>query len=276
MNPGGKGANQAVAAARLGPDVAFVAKLGNDIFGRQALQQFKRESIDTRFITVDPDNASGVALINVDARGNNCISVAPGANWQLKPADVEKALAEADNNTIVLLQMEMPLPTLEYVIRESHAKGLLVMLNPAPVQILPPDIYPLLYLITPNDTEAELLTGIRVTDADSALDAALKLQEMGVTNVIITLGEKGAFLKTETASWLISAPVVEAIDTTAAGNCFNGALAVALADRLPLEEAVEFACKAASISVTRMGAQSSLPSRKEVDAAPALEKKKLS
>lgn len=267
MNPGGKGANQAVSAVRLGGKVTFIAKVGNDIFGRQALQQFQRETIDTQYITIDPEHPSGVALINVDGNGENCISVAPGSNNQLKPEDIEIALQSVDPETIILLQLEIPLPTVDYIIRKSHKKGLKVILNPAPAQTLPVDLFPLLYLITPNETEAELLTGIRVTDINTAKKAALKLQELGVQNVIITLGPKGAYLQTNSISELVKAPEVIAVDTTAAGDCFNGALSLAISENYTLQNAVAFACKAAAISVTRMGAQSSIPYRKDIEDA---------
>jgi len=268
MNPGGKGANQAVTAARLGGQVAFIAKIGNDVFGKQAIQQFQREKINTTFVSTDTDLASGVALINVDALGENCIAVAPGANSQLTYYEVETALDTVSESAMVLLQLEIPLPTVEYAIRRSHEKGLRVLLNPAPAQVLSPELLGYLYLITPNESEAELLTGVKVTNATTAELAARKLQAMGVCNVIITLGSKGAYLHNDTVSELIPAPPVTAIDTTAAGDCFNGALAVALAEHQPLHQAVAFACKAASISVTRMGAQASIPYRREVDAMP--------
>jgi len=270
MNPGGKGANQAVAVARLidasaGGSVTFVAKVGNDIFGRQALSGFEREGINTSYIQTDTDNPSGVALINVDASGENCITVAPGSNANLLPAETETAIQTAESGALVLLQLEIPLPTVEYVIRKAAERGLRVILNPAPAQPLPADLFPNLFLITPNETEAELLTGIRVTDLPTAQQAAQKFHDMGVTNVVITLGSKGAYLHTpENQGQLIEAPSVKAIDTTAAGDCFNGALTVALSEGKPLPNAVAFACKAASISVTRMGAQASVPYRNEL------------
>ncbi len=278
MNPGGKGANQAVAAARLSDSgsgaadkantVMFVAKVGNDIFGRQALQQFQREKIDVSQVVTDADDPSGVALINVDATGENCITVAPGANGNLRPSEVEPALVGVTTDCIVLLQLEIPLPTVEYVIRRSHERGLRVVLNPAPAQTLSTSVFPCLYLITPNESEAELLTGIRVTNGATAEQAAQKLRVLGVPNVVITLGGKGAYLLTDTYAGLIPAPPVTAIDTTAAGDCFNGALAVAVSEGQPLPDAVGFACKAASISVTRMGAQASVPYRRELDQLP--------
>lgn len=270
MNPGGKGANQAVAVARLidasaGGSVTFVAKVGNDIFGRQALSGFEREGINTSYIQTDTDNPSGVALINVDASGENCITVAPGSNANLLPAETETAIQTAEPDALVLLQLEIPLPTVEYVIRQAAERGLRVILNPAPAQPLPAGLFPNLFLITPNETEAELLTGIRVTDLPTAQQAAQKFHHMGVTNVVITLGSKGAYLHTpENQGQLIEAPSVKAIDTTAAGDCFNGALTVALSEGKPLPDAVAFACKAASISVTRMGAQASVPYRNEL------------
>lgn len=265
MNPGGKGANQAVTASRLGGNVTFIAKIGNDIFGRQAMQQFQREGIDTKFILTDNDHPSGVALISVDAKGENNIAVAPGANAHLGVDQIGQALQSVENDVIVLLQLEIPLDTVEYVIEQGHRKNLKVILNPAPANKLSDAVFKHIFVITPNETEAELLTGVRLTDLDSARQAAEVLHAKGVKNVVITLGSKGAYLSNEDTRQLIPAPLVTAIDTTAAGDCFNGALAVALSENRPFDQAVAFACKAAAISVTRMGAQSSLPYRREVD-----------
>lgn len=264
MNPGGKGANQAVAAARLDGQVTFVAKVGNDIFGQQAVNGFQQEGINTTHILTDANNPSGVALINVDAHGENCITVAPGANAHLQSAETEAALQASATDTLVLLQLEIPLSTVEYVVEQAATQGLRVILNPAPAQSLPETLFPHLFLITPNETEAEILTGIHVTDVSTAEQAAQKLRDMGVTNVVITLGSKGAYLHTGDQGQLIPVPRVTAVDSTAAGDCFNGALVVALAEDQALPEAVAFACKAASISVTRMGAQASMPARSEI------------
>ncbi|MDV3308502.1 MAG: ribokinase [Cyclobacteriaceae bacterium] len=264
MNPGGKGANQAVAASRLGGRVTFVACVGNDIFGQHALEQFQKEKINTDFIVISSDHPSGVALINVDEKGENCIAVAPGANGQLSTTMVEQALTLIDGPAILLLQLEIPLETVEYAIEYGHKKNVKVILNPAPANKLSDSVFRDIFLITPNESEAELLTGIRVTNLESAEIAGEKLHEKGVRNVVITLGAKGAYLSSETTRKVIEGPKVTAIDTTAAGDCFSGALAVALSEDQPLEQAVAFACKAASISVTRMGAQSSLPYRKEI------------
>ncbi len=265
MNPGGKGANQAVTASRLGGNVTFVASIGNDIFGRQAMQQFQREKINTTFITTDKDHPSGVALINVDAKGENSIAVAPGANAQLSIIKVEQALKSISDHGILLLQLEIPLDTVEYAVEQGYKNNLKVILNPAPANSLSEEVFKHIFVITPNESEAELLTGIRVTNLESAEEAAAVLHKKGVRNVVITLGAKGAYLSNDVTKQMIPAPPVTAVDTTAAGDCFNGALAVALSENKSLDAAVAFACKAASISVTRMGAQSSLPYRKELD-----------
>lgn len=273
MNPGGKGANQAVAASRLGGRVTFVASVGNDIFGQQALQQFEREKINTDFIATNIDHPSGVALINVDARGENSIAVAPGANAHLSTAMVEEAFQSIDGPAILLLQLEIPLDTVEYAIEYSSDMKAKVVLNPAPAHQLSEHAFRNIFVITPNESEAELLTGICITDLESIQAAAATLHEKGVPNVVITLGSRGAYLSNDTTRQVIEAPSVAAIDTTAAGDCFSGALAVALSEDQPLDEAVAFACTAASISVTRMGAQSSLPYRKEVDELVSADKR---
>ena len=265
MNPGGKGANQAVAAARLGGSVTFVAKVGNDVFGQEAIAGFQREGINTAFVITDANHSSGVALINVDDQGENCITVAPGANAHLQTTETEPALQAAKIGTLVLLQLEIPLETVRAVAKQAADRGLRVILNPAPAQPLPPDLFQHLFLITPNETEAERLTGIRVTDLATAEKAAQHLHQLGVVNVVITLGAKGAFLSTESEHQLVTAQSVTALDTTAAGDCFNGALTVALSDGQPLLEALAFGCRAASVSVTRMGAQASMPTRSELE-----------
>jgi ribokinase len=265
MNPGGKGANQAVAAARLGGRVTFVARVGADLFGSQVLQQFQRENINTRFVTQDAEYPSGVALIGVDHQGENIIIVAPGSNRQLSVKDVANAFEFIEEKSIVLIQLEIPKETVEFAILGGKKKNCDIILNPAPVQPVDDNALQNLFIITPNETEAEMLTGIRITDLRTVEQAALQLHQSGVPNVIITLGSKGAYVHAKSFSKLIAAPKVTAVDTTAGGDCFNGALAVALAEGMNIEEAVGFACRAASLSVTRMGAQSSMPYRKEVN-----------
>jgi ribokinase len=264
MNAGGKGANQAVAAARLGGMVTFVGKIGDDIFGKQAVQQLEDEGINVDFVAVDPENPSGVALITVDKKGENSIVVAPGSNGTLSAADFDKAIAELEESEFVLMQLEIPIPTVEHIARIAAQKQKKVVLNPAPADSLTDELLRNLYIITPNETEAELLTGIKVTDENSALEAASALNRKGVEIVIITMGSAGAFLLVNGNSEIIKAPKVEAVDTTAAGDTFNGALVVALSEGKTIQESIVFANKAAAISVTRIGAQSSVPYRKEI------------
>lgn len=264
MNPGGKGANQAVAAARLGGNVSFIAKTGNDLFGKQARQIFEAENINADFLVTDPDHPSGVALITVDAKGENCIVVAPGSNGYLCQGDIDQAHEEILRSEIVLMQLEIPLETVVFAANLAFEAGKKVILNPAPAAQITDELLSKLYLITPNETEAELISGIPVKDIDSAILAARNLYERGVKVVIITLGNQGALLFNGKEAKLIPSPKVVAADTTAAGDIFNGAIAVAMSEGLELEKAVEFACKAAAISVTRMGAQASAPYRKEI------------
>ena len=265
MNPGGKGANQAVAAARLGGKVTLVAKTGEDIFGRQTKSLFESENLDTEFLFSDSESPSGIALITVDSHAENCIVVAPGANARLVRQDIDLAAAAIQNAEIVLMQLEIPLDTVIYATEIAFKAGKKVILNPAPAQPLPIELLEKLYMITPNETEAELLTGIHVTDQISAESAARVLLGKGVQVVVVTLGNKGALLVTPDICKLIPGYQVEAIDTTATGDCFNGALAVAISEDAGLIKAVGFANKAASISVTRMGAQASAPYRSEVE-----------
>lgn len=264
MNPGGKGANQAVAAARLGVSVTFICKTGNDIFGHQSYQLLEEEGIDTSYVFSDIRNPSGVALITVDDNGENCIVVASGANANLLPEDLEKAEDIINNSDIVLMQLEIPIETVEYVARVASAKSKKVILNPAPAQNLSKELLGHLFLITPNETEAEMLSGIHIKDMESAKEAAIKIGKSGVENVVITLGSKGALVYGDGKFYEINAYKVKAVDTTAAGDVFNGALCAAILEGQTLEMAVQFACKAASISVTRYGAQESAPYRNEI------------
>ncbi len=264
MNPGGKGANQAVAAARLGGNITLIAKTGDDLFGREAKQTFENDHINTDHLTTDPGHPSGVALITVDDHGENCIVVAPGSNSYLSKEDIYLARNEILRSGLILMQLEIPTETVEYAANIAFEAGIKVILNPAPAAKITDDLLSKLYMITPNETEAELISGIPVHDTTSAGLAAQILYRKGVKVVIITLGSKGAYLFTGEKGILIPAPKVEALDTTAAGDVFNGAIAVAISEGLSLEEAVDFACKAAAISVTRMGAQSSAPYRSEV------------
>lgn len=265
MNPGGKGANQAVAVARLGGQVAFVCKTGSDIFGHQAQQLFSEEGIDSSYVFSDTKNPSGVALITVDTHAENCIVVAPGANAHLTVADLKHSARAVEKADIVLLQLEIPMETVEEAAVMARRLGKKVVLNPAPASKLSPRLLESLYVITPNETEAEMISGIHNVDGASAEAAARKIASMGVPNVIVTLGTRGALVFDGTDCEIVPACKVQAVDTTAAGDVFNGALVVALAEGRSLTEAARFACKASAISVTRVGAQSSVPYRTEVD-----------
>ncbi len=265
MNAGGKGANQAVAAARLGGNVSLIARTGDDVFGRQAKQIFDSDNINTDYLLTDPHHPSGIALITVDSHGENCIVVAPGANNYLTKTDIEIARKDILRSEIILMQLEIPIETVSYVAEIAREAGIKVILNPAPATKIPDELLSGLYMITPNETEAEMISGIPVLDVESAALAARNLSDRGVKVVIITLGSKGALLYAGEKEILIPVQKVEAIDTTAAGDVFNGAIAVAISEGFELEKAVEFACKAASISVTRMGAQSSAPYRNELN-----------
>nr|WP_121269641.1 ribokinase [Pedobacter schmidteae] len=264
MNPGGKGANQAVAVARLGGEVAFIGKIGDDIFGKQSSQLFDEEGVNTLGILSDAENPSGIALITVDQFGENSIVVAPGANANLEPADVEQAFGMYPDGKILLIQLEIPMRTVEFAARYAQSQGMTVILNPAPANDLIPELFSLIDIITPNVNEAEVLSGVKISDITSAKEAAESLHKQGVKNVIITLGKLGAALLEDGVFYHIPAPEVETVDTTAAGDVFNGALSVAVAEGRSLKDAASFACRAAAIAVTRLGAQSSIPYRNEV------------
>jgi ribokinase len=263
MTAGGKGANQAVTVARMGGNVTFIAKVGNDIFGRQTIEGLNTESINTSNVFVDETAPSGVALIMVNDEGENCIVVAPGANANLLPGDIEtiKSISEAG---IILLQLEIPLETITSIAKRAKKSGQKVILNPAPAQKLDDELLNGLFLITPNETEASLLTGVTVKDELTASQAANVFLSKGVQNVVITMGASGAYVLSGGISKIVPAKSVKAIDSTGAGDVFNGAMAVAISEGKSIEEAVIFANKAAAISVTRLGAQSSVPYRKEI------------
>lgn len=264
MNPGGKGANQAVAVARLGGEVIFISKMGNDVFGKQAFQLFDEEGIDTRYILSHDELPSGVALITVDEAGENSIVVAPGANATLLPGDMDAALNDINQASIVLMQLEIPLETVQFIVQYASSNGVKVILNPAPATVLPTEVLTHIDIITPNKTEASILSGLEVTDLHTARNAARIIHEMGVKHVVITMSSLGAVIFSNGQFLLVSAATVETVDSTAAGDVFNGALAVSLSEGKDLIDAVRFACEAATLSVTRLGAQSSIPFRNEL------------
>lgn len=264
MTPGGKGANQAVAVARLSARrnaCTFIAKVGDDLFGRETAARLKRDGIDARLV-VDPSEPSGTALIMVDAKGQNVISVALGANGTLSPADVAPFADDIAGAAALLLQLETPLETVLAAAQTARAAGVPVVLNPAPARKLPRALYACLDWITPNETEAEILTGVKVTDAASARKARDWFLKRGVKHVLVTLGAQGVYCGDDDR--ICPTRKVKAVDCVAAGDTFNGAFVVALSEGASCADAVAFAQKAAAISVTRPGAQSSVPFRKEV------------
>jgi len=264
MNPGGKGANQAVAVARLGGEVIFVSKMGNDVFGKQFSQLFSDEGINTTFLLSDEDLPSGVALITVDKAGENSIVVASGANASLNRADIADALPAIASSGILLLQLEIPMDVVHYVVDYAASKGVKVILNPAPANSLSTELLQKIDILTPNKTEASMIAGVPVTNMESAKKAAKLICSKGVKTVVVTMGPLGAVICEEGKCSLVEARKVETVDTTAAGDVFNGAIAVALSEGREMVEAVRFACEAAAISVTRLGAQSSIPYRNEL------------
>ncbi|MEI7809516.1 MAG: ribokinase [Verrucomicrobiota bacterium] len=262
---GGKGANQAVGAARAGGDVTFIARVGKDIFGDQAVAGFRKDGINVNHVFRDAAAPSGVALIFVAKDGENSIAVAGGANGKLSPADVKRAAKVIRSAAMLVAQLETPLATVQAAADIAAKAGVRFILNPAPARPLPDALLKRVSILTPNETEAELLTGIKVTNEATAAKAAAKLRSRGVQTVILTLGSRGAFIADDKGNQLVPGFKVKAVDTTAAGDIFNGALAVALAEGKALPDAVRFSNAAAAISVTRLGAQPSAPKRTEIE-----------
>ncbi|WP_194768581.1 ribokinase [Tamlana sp. I1] len=261
---GGKGANQAIAAKRANGNLVFITKIGTDVFGVTMKKHFIKEGLAQESTLVDPKVPTGIAQILVSEKGENSIAVAPGANMNLCRADIEKLKPVLKKASFALVQLEIPLETVTYTIETAFENDVKVILNPAPAQHLTEDILQKTWLITPNETEAEILTGIKVTDLQNAEKAAKELLNKGVKQVIITLGALGCLHANKDHIKHYKAYHVNAVDTTAAGDVFNGTLAVALTQHKNFSEAIPFANAAAAISVTRNGAQSSIPSLDEI------------
>jgi ribokinase len=261
---GGKGGNQAVAAARAGGQVSLVARVGRDTLGEEAIAGFVRQGVDVSHVACDRQAASGAALIFVGRNGENSIAVASGANARLSPADVKRAGALIARSKVLLMQLETPLETVGAAARLAASNRALVILNPAPAQAVPGRLLRLVSILTPNESEAEILTGVHINGIRAAQKAAETLLRRGAHTVILTLGAKGALITSARGTHLIPGFAVNAIDTTGAGDVFNGALAVALTEGQTFGQAVRFANAAAAISVTRMGAQPSAPTRREI------------
>jgi len=267
LGPGGKGSNQAVAAARAGAKVSFISKLGRDAFGDLARKTYREEDIDTTHL-LETDSPTGAAAIIIDAvKGENAIIVVPGACFELTPQEVERARDLIGGAAIFITQLELSLPTVEYGLKLAHSLGVPTILNPAPGCKLPDSIFQHCDYITPNESEAEVLTGIRVASLAEAELAADALLARGVRNAVITLGAQGALVKNATTLQHVPACIAgEVVETTGAGDAFNGGFAVALAEGKDIVEAARFGCAVSGISVTRPGTAPSMPFRKEVEA----------
>ncbi|MDX1283543.1 MAG: ribokinase [Draconibacterium sp.] len=263
---GGKGANQAVAAARAGGNVAFVNCVGEDAYTPQMVQNYKDEGIDTRFVFKEKGLASGHALIMIGDQGNNYLSVAPGANYKLTPEKIDEALPVIEEAELIVMQYEVEEATIKYVIDLANKKNIPVLWNMAPARAFDLSYIPKINILVLNEVEAGFLAEMPVESEEEAEKAANNLVSKGVEKVIITLGAKGAFVVTKDEKVSVPSFKVDAVDTTAAGDTFCGSFAVALVEGKTLKESLQFASAAAAISVTRMGAQPSAPSRDEIDA----------
>ena len=263
MGPGGKGANQAVAAKRLGGDVSFICKVGNDIFGENTIRHFKEEGLDVSGIMAS-SKPSGVALIIVDKTAENSIVVASGANNDYTEEDIRKCRPAIESCDIILLQLEIPVPAVLEAARMAHELGKTVVLNPAPASNIPEEIFKYISLFIPNETELEKYSGMPVKDEESARAAAKCLMDKGVGNIIVTMGSKGSLICKGDTAIFVKAHKVEAVDTTGAGDCYCGSLCVGLSEGMTLQEAAEFASKASALSVMKPGAQNAMPYRGEV------------
>jgi ribokinase len=264
MFPGGKGANQAVCCAKLGAKTYFIGKMGNDDFGKSLSKNMKNEGVDVQQLLIDEDESTGTALITVEEKGENKIVVISGSNMKLSPEDIAKREKIFNEIKIVITQLEIPLNTVLQTAKIANENGNIFILNPAPAQELPEKLLSMVDYLTPNVTELELLSGISVKDESSIEKAAEELLNKGVKNIIVTIGEKGAYLVSKVRKEKFPAKKVDVIDSTGAGDAFNGALAYALSNDEEIGKAIQFAISVASYSITKMGAQSSLPRLKDL------------
>jgi ribokinase len=265
MFPGGKGANQAVAAARAGGKVDFICAVGDDLFGQNALKGYTNEGINIASALVIENEASGIALITVNNEGENEIVVASGTNGMLSSEHLTMVLRDDDDVAVFLTQLETPVETVAFLAERAKTNGQKLIINPAPAQALEDSILDNLFLITPNETEAKILTGIEVVDESTMHKAARALLDKGVQNVIITLGSKGSFYMDKNMSFTVETPTVKVVDTTAAGDVYNGVLAVCIANQMDWKEGMAYASKAAALSVMKMGAQGTAPTKEEIN-----------
>jgi len=262
---GGKGANQALASARSGGDVLFVASVGVDVSGNTAISSFSAEGINTQYMTQTDKEGTGTALIFVGDDGENSITVAPGANYHLKQPQVDAAEQELQNANLILMQLEIPMETVEYVLEKAQGWGTPVMLNPAPAKSLSDIALERIHTLIVNETEAEIVSGDKLDGEDSIVRIAKQLRGKGPNVVIVTLGSKGAYVDSDNFTGTVPGNKVDTLDTTAAGDVFCGALATAVCKNNSLKDAVKFANAAAAIAVTRLGAQPSVPHQSEIE-----------
>lgn len=261
--PGGKGANQAVAIARLNGNVSMIGKVGEDGFGQTLINSLKNDKVDTTYIQTSK-GATGVALITVDKNAQNSIVVSPGANFEVKEDDIDNNIEAIKNSDIVVLQLETPLNTIKYALNKAKELNKYTILNPAPAVKLDDEIIKNVDLLTPNETELEIISGVSIETEEDIQKAAQIMIEKGVKELIVTLGSKGSLYINKEKSMFKKAYKVEAVDTTAAGDSYTGALAVALSQDKNIEDAMDFASKVGALSVLKEGAQSSLPTLEDV------------
>ena len=261
---GGKGANQAIAASRAGAIVSMVGRLGNDLFGDQFLEKFSEEGINTDFVIQDTENGTGVGMPLIDASGDNSIVIIPQANMALSFENIDQAESSIADSDVLVLQCEVPMEANQRAAEIANKTDTLVILNPAPACEIPDALLSLVDIITPNESETEILTGMPTETDNQAIEAAHLLLSKGIETVILTLGSRGSFLLTKKMEKLIPAFSVKVVDTTAAGDAFCGALAASLAHGINIEKSVKIANAAGALAVTKLGAEPSLPSREEI------------
>jgi ribokinase len=262
--PGGKGANQAVACARLGAETHIIGRVGGDVFGKNLKDELEKAGVDHQNVVVDPDTSSGIAMIAVEDSAENFIIVVPGANGQVDHQDLKRLEVVLDNSEVLLLQLEIPIDMVMAAAKLAKEKNVKVILDPAPARNLPDEIYPLLDVITPNETEAEILVGFPINTKEDSAKAAKFLRSRGVLNVIIKMGSRGAYALMDDQEKYFKPYQATPIDTVAAGDAFNGALAVALGESVVIEDAIRWGMAGGALSVTKAGAQPSMAERNEL------------
>ena len=262
---GGKGANQAIASSRSGASVHMIGRLGNDLFGNQFLEKFSNEGISTDFVVIDDVNGTGVGMPLIDATGDNSIVLIPQANMALSVDDVNNAFEPIASSDVLILQLEVPIDASQRAAEIAKENNTMVLLNPAPAREIPDSFLRLVDVLIPNEIETEILSGMKTTTNDQAIEAARALTSKGISTVILTLGHRGALLLTDEIEKRVPGFAIEAVDTTAAGDAFCGALATSLAQGSTIEDAIWVANAAGALAVTKIGAEPSLPKKEDLD-----------